>query len=111
MAVEDSSRGAPDGGPPKPVVDEPHLPTAQDWSQQLAPQPPPNLPATTQSAPQSARASRDVPFPAPTAPVQVPTTAPPIAGQTKQADEMFCQSCGRAIKKQAALCVYCGVPV
>jgi RNA polymerase subunit RPABC4/transcription elongation factor Spt4 len=31
--------------------------------------------------------------------------------QTKQLDEVFCQSCGAAIKREAAMCVHCGVPV
>lgn len=28
---------------------------------------------------------------------------------TKQADEKFCESCGKAIKEKAELCPYCGV--
>ena len=34
--------------------------------------------------------------------------APP---PTKQPDEMFCPSCGIAIKREAELCVHCGVRV
>ena len=30
---------------------------------------------------------------------------------TKQPDEMFCPSCGVAIKREAELCVHCGVRV
>jgi len=30
--------------------------------------------------------------------------------RTKQADEIFCQSCGEPIKREAVLCVHCGVP-
>ena len=112
MAAEDSDHGglgSLDGGPPGHVVDERHSPTAEEWSQQLVPQPP-NLPTTTQATAQPAT-SRDVPFPAPSAAASLPVTTPQTAGQPKQADEMFCQSCGRAIKKQAVICVYCGVPV
>jgi hypothetical protein len=29
----------------------------------------------------------------------------------KQLDEIYCSSCGRAIKRQAVICVHCGVPV
>ena len=28
---------------------------------------------------------------------------------TKQPDEIFCPSCGKAIKKEAEFCIYCGV--
>ena len=31
--------------------------------------------------------------------------------KVKGSDEMFCQSCGALIKKQAVICVKCGVPV
>jgi len=36
---------------------------------------------------------------------QQPTTKP------KEADEMYCPSCGAVIKKAAVMCVRCGVPV
>lgn len=29
----------------------------------------------------------------------------------KGADEIFCRSCGEVIKKEAVICVHCGVPV
>ena len=31
--------------------------------------------------------------------------------KTKQADEIFCWSCGEPIKKEAVICVHCGVQV
>ena len=31
--------------------------------------------------------------------------------KTKQQDEMFCPSCGRIIKKEAVICVNCGVAI
>lgn len=31
--------------------------------------------------------------------------------KTKHEDEMFCSSCGEIVKKQAVICVHCGVPI
>ncbi len=30
---------------------------------------------------------------------------------SKGADEQFCQSCGKVVKKEAVICVFCGVPI
>jgi len=34
-----------------------------------------------------------------------------IEKRLKQSDEMFCPSCGEAIKKEAVICVHCGVQI
>jgi hypothetical protein len=39
-----------------------------------------------------------------------PSPEPETARQQPGHDEMFCSTCGRVIKKEAALCVGCGVP-
>ena len=31
--------------------------------------------------------------------------------QTKQPDEMFCHSCGAVVKREAEICVHCGVRI
>lgn len=38
-----------------------------------------------------------------------PATPHPAQPETRH-DEMFCQSCGQVIKKEAAICIHCGVP-
>lgn len=40
----------------------------------------------------------------------VAATAAPVAPPVKALDEVFCQSCAKAIKKEAVICVHCGVP-
>jgi cation transport ATPase len=113
MTTEASEPGAlngSDGGKPEAVAeDRAPLPT-EAWAAQLAPRPP-DLPVPTLPSPQATSARRDAPFPGPSSSQSLPVQSPQPTPQMKQLDEIYCSSCGRAIKMQAVICVHCGVPV
>ncbi len=111
MAADGPEPGAvigTDRGKPESVPDERQLPSTQ---QVAHPQSSP--PAAMQQAPERPPSTRETPvsFPEPSSSQNLPARSPEPTQRIKQADEIFCSSCGRAIKKQAVICVHCGVPV
>lgn len=53
----------------------------------------------------------DAPPPEPIAQASAQTQGQAPSAPVKQADEMFCPSCGKVIKREAEICVNCGVRV
>ena len=111
MGKDGSEIVAPNGADSGKLDNRPDISdsSTQEWAKQLTPAQTPSHALVTRSKETPKR--REPFFPGPSTAPNLALSRPEPTSQMKQADEIFCSSCGRAIKRQAVICVHCGVPV